>query len=195
MAIEWEHEKPITEFVPVEAMTYLLPVFSERPLEVRVRFVSNWIYSSRPVLCIEIEDDTTLENIHASWVELKRLRRELNQTRGPWDRSGGGVNTIFYLIERKRAENGETWPEIAAWVNLLVKRSLEDEETPDLPSYRSSGLDPWQWLEWFLGGKGTNWKEELAGLTAKDVQDDYPVTGDHVKARWRTWHDRYRPGE
>lgn len=188
MAIKWARQKRINEFVPEEAITYLMPQAHGAPLEVRVRFVSHAFHSWRPVLCIEIEDDTTQKNITASWDELKRLRRELDKARGPWDRQGGGAST-FYRWCWEKHEQGHEWEQIAASANRAIKQAMTPPDDPlTVPGIPASTL-----IDWCCGGSRANEKVP-ADLQPAEVLDAYPATADGLKARVRSWRLRYSTG-
>jgi hypothetical protein len=185
MALKWNRQRTITEFVPEVPIIYLKPQAHGAPLEVRVRFISHAFHNKRPVLCIEIEDGTTQENIASSWDELKRLRRELNETRGPYDRPGGGASN-FYRWAWKTQEAGYTWEQIAASVNKSIKQALSQPDDPlAMPGIPAAAL-----LAWCCGN--SRGQEPPTDLQPEDVHDKYPVTGEALKARVRTWRDRYR---
>lgn len=199
MAIKWAEQNSITEFVPEVAVIYLMPQAHGAPLEVRVRFVSHAFHSQRPVLCIEIEDGTTQDNIAASWDELKRLRNELNKTRGPYDRPGGGASAFYRWCWEKNAD-GYTWQQIAASVNQSIKQALTPPDDPfAVPGIPASTLIKWA----CDGSRGYTDKETGRlypyepvpdNLDPSQVLDNYPATAEGLKARVRSWRGRYDTG-
>lgn len=163
-------------------MTYLLPAAhgAGDALKVRVRFISHAFDKARPVLCIEIDDDTGQRDITDSWDELKRLRRELAEASGPFGRDAA---SMFYLDCWLKHLDGHSWKEIAAEVNRIIKLMLADPEL--LPAY-----DAWCVLDWCLPGSRVKDLKDV-GLQAIDVLDNVPVTEDDLKARVRAWREHY----
>ncbi len=90
---------------------------------VRFRFLSFDSLDKRISLCIEIDDDSTIEGVVQAWHEVLRWRELLQRYNGPW--LGGGKSALFYHLDLRHRHGGRSYPKLARWLNDKIATHMQ----------------------------------------------------------------------
>lgn len=97
------------------------PIFSARG--VQFRFLSFDDFDKRISLCLQIDDDTTIEDVIQAWADVRRWREVLQKHNGPWVR--GGKSALFFHMNLRHKRGGMSYAQLAQWMNEQIAGYLQ----------------------------------------------------------------------
>ena len=111
-------EESAREFWPTHGVG---PIFSNNG--VRFRFISyddpdKWIN-----LCLQIDDDTTIEDVIQAWGDVLRWRETLRKVNGPWVK--GGKSALIHHLSLRHKGGGTSYAKLAQWMNEQIAGHLQ----------------------------------------------------------------------
>jgi hypothetical protein len=111
----------ITEFNPLGVRFWDLPVVTEHGL--CIRLISTFAGKDRIGLCIEIDDDTRIDDIRRDWYVIAEWRRRLREFQGP---SPLGDHSFYESLLWLKKNRDMLWSELAEYVNLAIADKLAE---------------------------------------------------------------------